>query len=335
MRRTLIAAALLCTMAARTAAQPTPMPQAELVAKLGGLLDSLTAAGQFSGVVSLSQKGTAVFERGYGEADRTRHIPNDTATAFNLGSINKIFTMIAVRQLAAEGKLALDSSLARAWPDYPNADVAKRVTIRQILQHTSGISGDIFEFAGHATATHNRQFFAAIVNTPLAFTPGSRNQYSNAGYVVLGALIEHLSGEDYYTYVQKHIFAPAGMSRTAHYAKDSLPPHTALGYTPGEEGAATAPLRPNQDLLPGRGSSAGGGYSTVGDLKRFLAALRAGTIPSGPPAGLGIAGGSPGVNAVVEGAMPGGYDLIVLTNLDPPAAERIVRRVREWMGARD
>lgn len=326
-----------------TSAQGTPptpaITQPELVARLGALLDSLTKAGQFSGVVSLSLSGAPVFERGYGEADRARHIANDTATAFNIGSINKIFTSIAIRQLALDGRLALDSTLAHAWPDYPNADVAKRITIRQLLQHTSGVTGDIFAVrgpGGRGDVRHNRDLFAGVVNNPLAFEPGSRNQYSNAGFVVLGALIEHVSGQDYYAYIQKHILSPAGMTRTGHFAKDSLPPHTALGYTRGDENAApTAPLRSNIDLLPGRGSAAGGGYSTVGDMKRFLAALRARSIFAGPPAGLGIAGGAPGLNAVVEGALPGGYDLVVMANLDPPAAERVARRVREWMGTRD
>ena len=314
------------------------MARVTLVRRLGALVDSLARAGQFSGVVSLSQRGTAVFERAYGEADRVVHTPNTLETAFNLGSINKLFTTIAVRQLAASGKLALDSTLARAWPDYPNRDVASRVTIRQILQHSSGIAGNIFEIPGLSAAQirHNRQVLAAISNTPLTFTPGAREQYSNAGYVVLGGLIERVSGEDYYAYVQRHIFAPAGMLRTGHFANDSLPPQTAIGYTRGGPGASsTAALTGNGGILPGRGTAAGGGYTTIGDLKRFLGALRKGTIADGPPSGIGIAGGSPGVNAVLEGEMPGEYDLIVLSNFDPPSAERIAQRVREWLGVRD
>ncbi len=314
------------------------MARVTLVRRLGALVDSLARAGQFSGVVSLMQRGTAVFERAYGEADRAAHTPNTLETAFNLGSINKLFTTIAVRQLAASGKLALDSTLARAWPDYPNRDVASRVTVRQILQHSSGITGNIFEVPGRSASQirHNRQVLAAIANTPLAFVPGAREQYSNAGYVVLGGLVERVSGEDYYTYVQRHIFAPAGMTRSGHFANDSLPPRTAIGYTRGGPGApSTAALSANGNILPGRGTAAGGGYTTAGDLKRFLAALRKGAIADGPPTGIGIAGGSPGVNAVLEGEMPGEYDLIVLSNFDPPSAERIAQRVREWLGVRD
>ncbi|MGI8402912.1 MAG: hypothetical protein ACR2NS_15105 [Gemmatimonadaceae bacterium] len=116
----------------------------------------------------------------------------------------------------------------------------------------------------------------------------------------------------------------------------SLPPNTAIGYTKGDEDApADAPVHPNVSELPGRGSSAGGGYSTAQDLMRFLKALRARRIANGPPSGLGIAGGSGGINAIVEGQLPGDYDLIVLSNLDPPAAERVSQFVRGWLGVED
>ena len=352
--RRLLLTILVAPIATRVAAQqvvpPQPAPAApapaigerELVARVRTLLDSLSRVDQFSGVISISKRGTPVFERAYGMADRARRMPNTVETAFNLGSINKLFTAIAVRQLAADGRLAVDSSLARAWPDFPDTGIARRVTIRQLLNHRSGVSGNIFAVPGVASqrdVRHNRQFLAAVINTPLAFPPGSRQQYSNAGFVVLGGLIERVSGEDYYAYVQRHIFAPAGMTRTGHFAVDSLPSRTAIGYTRGGgdepgEAARNTPLRPNTGDLPGRGSAAGGGYSTVGDLKRLLAALRAGKIAAGP-AGVGIAGGTGGVNAVVESGLPGGYDVIVLSNLDPPSAERISRQIATWLGARD
>jgi D-alanyl-D-alanine carboxypeptidase len=169
----------------------------------------------------------------------------------------------------------------------------------------------------------------------MQFEPGARNAYSNAGYVVLGLLVERLSGEDYYTCVRKHIFESAGMARSGSFAVDSLPPNTAIGYTRGDQDApADAPIHSNASDLPGRGSSAGGGYSTAQDLMKFLKALRERRIANGPPAGIGVAGGSGGINSVVEGDLPGGYDLIVLSNLDPPAAERVSQMVRGWLGVR-
>ena len=335
-------AALVAALPAPLRAQdprPAPLPEAELIRRLGAFLDSLAAKDEFSGVAVLARNGAPVFQRAYGMADRAAGRANTVKTAFNLGSINKIFTQIAVRQLAAQGKLDLDSTLATYWPDYPNAEVARRVTIRQLLRHTSGIGGNIFDPPASGDRRDIRRlsdFLPLFVHEPLQFEPGSRNAYSNAGYVVLGLLVERISGTSYYDYVAEHIYRLAGMTRTAHYAVDSLPPNTAIGYTRGEiDVPSTAPRRRNTAELPGRGSSAGGGYSTASDLVRFLAALRAGAIPAGPPAGVGIAGGTGGVNSVVEGALPGGYDLIVLTNLDPPAAERVARTVRGWLGVSD
>ena len=291
-------------------------------------IDSLAKNGDFSGVVLVARNGVPQFERAYGMADREAGRPNDLETAFNLGSINKFFTGIAIRQLSAAGKLNLDSSLARAWPDYPNQDVANRVTIRQILEHRAGIQGNIFG-APPGKTRHDvltlADYFQLFKDDPLAFEPGSRQQYSNAGYVVLGLVVERLSGESYYDYVRRHIFTPAGMTRTASWRVDSLPPNTAIGYT--SDGR-------NTDLLPGRGSSAGGGYSTAHDLLRLLNALREHKVANAPEAGMvGVAGGAPGINAVMEGDLAGGYDVVVLGNLSPPAAERVGRLIRDALRA--
>lgn len=298
-------------------------------------MDSLAKTGAFSGVVLVAHNGVPEFERAYGMADREANRPNNLETSFNLGSINKFFTQIAIRQLAAAGKLDLDSSLARAWPDYPNQDVAKRVTVRQILEMRSGIQGNIFAApAGAGKTRHDvvtlNDYFDLFKDQGLQFEPGSRQQYSNAGYIVLGLLIEKLSGENYFEYINKHIYEPAGMTQTGSWRIERWPSNTAIGYTRGGMDApADAPIRRNTDFLPGKGSSAGGGYSTAHDLLRFLNALRAHKVPAAPEAGqVGVAGGAPGLNAAMEGDLPGGYDVIVLANLDPPAAERVARLIR-------
>ena len=333
MKHTLIAALMA---AAPLAAQvrPAPIPEAELVKRIATTVDSLANLGEFSGVVLLAKNGAPVFEKAYGFADREAKRPNTVETAFNLGSINKLFTQIAIRQLATEGKLHLDSTLATYWPDYPNADVARKVTIRQMMSHRSGIGGDIFAAPPGKTrhaVRHNRDYLQLFVDRPLNFEPGTRQQYSNAGYVILGMLVERLSGTDYYRYVDERIYRPAGMTRTGHWPVDSLPANTAIGYTK-EDG----PIERNTAFLPGRGSSAGGGYSTAYDLMRFMMALRGKKVAAGPEAGsVGIAGGAGGLNGVLEGDLPGGYDLIVLANLDPPAAERASRIIRGWLGSDD
>jgi D-alanyl-D-alanine carboxypeptidase len=313
----------------------SPIAESALVAGIQRTLDSLASRGEFSGVVVLAKDSAMVFQHAYGMADRAARRANTIETAFNLGSINKVFTATAIRQLVIAGKLDLDSTVGRYWPDYPNAEVARRVTIRQLLNFRSGIGGDIFGIpaSGRRSSTRAlKDFLPLFVNQPLEFEPGSRDKYSNAGFVVLGLLVERLSGQDYYSYVRDHIYTPAGMTRTGHFAVDSLPANTAIGYT-RDEAAAGDSLRANSSLLPGRGSSAGGGYSTAQDLVRFLQAIRARRIPGSPPAGLGVAGGTSGVNATLDGQLPGGYDLIVLSNLDPPAAERVARAVRALLHA--
>ncbi len=344
--RSIIAAMLVAGSQLLGAQQPSPgrirqpgVSQPVLISRLSHSLDSLAGLGEFSGVALLARNGVPVFQRAYGMADREAGRRNNLETAFNIGSINKIFTQIAIMQLRDDGKLDLDSNLVKYWPDYPNQEVARKVTIRQLLRHTSGVGGNIF--AAPASGQRNdirtlESYLPLFVDAPMQFEPGTRTAYSNAGYVVLGLLIERLSGEDYYTYVQQHVFEPAGMTRTASYAVDSLPPNTAIGYTRGDETApAGVSLHRNSADLPGRGSSAGGGYSTVHDLLAFLQALRAHRIRSGPPAGLGAAGGSGGLNGDVEGDLPGCYDLIVLANHDPPAAERVADSVRKWLGVKD
>ena len=334
-------AVLLSLTATATAAaqQGAPLSEPDLVAALAAHLDSLAAADRFSGVVVLAKGDTRLFERPYGMADREAGRPNTLGTRFNLGSINKTFTATAIRQLLQAGKLALEDRLIRHLPDYPNRDVAVRVTIAQLLDHSSGIGGNIFTAppgGSRGDLRRNTDFIPLFAREPPQFEPGSRHEYSNAGYVVLGAVIERLSGVSYYDYVRTNIFEPAGMTATDSYARDSLPPNTAVGYTRGGPGGAqTGPMRRNTETLPGRGSAAGGGYSTAADLHRFTAALRAGHIRAGPPAGLGVAGGAPGINALLEAGIRGGYDLVVLANMDPPVAEEIGRQVRRWLGDED
>ncbi|MGI8496939.1 MAG: serine hydrolase domain-containing protein, partial [Gemmatimonadaceae bacterium] len=272
-RFALIGAALIATQATAQqtgGANPRGVPaEQEIVARLARTMDSLVARGEFSGVVLLARRAAPVFEHAYGYADRERKLPNTPETAFNLGSINKMFTATAVRQLVAAGKLSLDSTVATYWPDYPNARAAHQVTIRQLMEHRGGLGGNIFGEPAHGSRhdiRHNRDFVQLFAAESLAFVPGTRQAYSNAGYVVLGNIVERASGEDYYDYVRKHIYEPAGLTHTAHYAIDSLPANVAIGYMSHNERGDPIATHPNSELLPGRGSSAGGGYSTARDL---------------------------------------------------------------------
>jgi len=218
-------------------------------------------------------------------------------------------------------------------PD-PKADEGKaeKVTIRHLLSMTSGI-GDFFGARYEATPKDKirslRDYLPLFADRPLEFEPGTNNRYSNGGYVVLGLIIEKASGRDYYDYVRESIFKPCGMGDTDSYPRDAGVPNLALGYT-RREGAQGWTL--NHATLPGRGSSAGGGYSTTEDLLRYVRALREGKIVLPDSAsGLGIAGGAPGLNASLDWDPRSGDVVIVLTNLDPPAAVRTSRQIRSWL----
>jgi CubicO group peptidase (beta-lactamase class C family) len=314
-----------------------PDPKAnekELVAAVREFLEAETRADTFSGVVLVANQDRIVFHEAYGLADREKKIPNRRDTKFNLGSINKNFTRVAIHQLARLGKLGLDDKIAKFLPDYPNADAAGKVSIRQLLNMTSGI-GDFFGERFDATPKEKirtlQDYLPFFADLPLEFEPGTSNKYSNGGYIVLGLIIEKVTGLDYYTYVRENIYKPCGMTDTDAFARDADVPNLAHGYTREEEGA-TKPWVLNFATLPGRGSSAGGGYSTAPDLLKYVLALRDKKMYLPDAAnGLGIAGGAPGINSVIEWDTRSGYTVIVLTNFDPPTAGQASRRIVGWL----
>jgi D-alanyl-D-alanine carboxypeptidase len=310
------------------------MSQAEAVAAIKPYLDALVQKDLFSGTVLVARDSETLFLESYGMANKDFNVPNTTDTRYNIGSINKIFTQVALMQLRDAGKIDFTKTLRTYLPDYPS-DVADRITIQQLLQHSSGL-GDIFGPAYAAMPKDKLRklsdYLPLFVDKPLEFEPGSSNRYSNAGYVLLGLVIEKLSGLTYDDYVRTKIFAPLGMNDTAAYESDAIVPKRAVNYTRDEDGV----LRTNIHMRPGRGSSAGGGYSTVPDLLRFTRDARkvlsaeAFERMIGANPGVGWAGGSPGVNGVIE--LGDGYTVIVLANYDPPAAEEVSKNVRELLG---
>ncbi len=312
---------------------------AALVTAIGEYLRAESAADRFSGVVLVAKRGTPIFQEAYGMANKEQGIPNTPETRFNLGSINKSFTAVTIEQLAAEGKLSFDDTIGKFLPNYPNKEAAATVTVGQLLSMRSGIGdffGERFRSADRTKILSIKDYLPLFADKPLLFKPGTSTRYSNGGYVVLGAIIEAVTGQDYYGYVTKHLFIPAGMTHSGWFCKDSLGADVAVGYT-RPDSARGEPWRVNDDFLPGRGSSAGGGYSTAGDLLQYTKALGNPSIV--PPTfegskGLGIAGGTAGVNAALEYDTFSGYAIIVLSNYDPPAAERVARKIRSWLPAR-
>jgi len=314
---------------------PRPEPKkddAELAASIREYARRAVETGEFSGVILIARNGKPFFEEAFGEADREKKIPNRTSTKFNVGSIDKTFTGLAIRQLAAEKKLALDDKIGKYLPDYPNKDAAAKVTVRHLLEMTSGIGdffGDRYEAADKEKIRTLAEYLPLFADKPLEFEPGSANKYSNGGYVVLGLIIEKVAGTDYYAYVRDHIFKQAGMPDTGWSEKAAHLPGLAVGYV--REGNA---WKTNYDTLPGKGSSAGGGHSTARDLLNYTAALEKGIFgEAGEPerGGLGIAGGAPGLNAAVEWDPRQGVTIVVMANLSPPGATAMARQIRAWL----
>ncbi len=340
------------------AAQPVSPPA---IAAIQTELQRRAESDQFSGAVLVARGASTLLEAAYGFADRDKRIRNTPQTRFRFGSMGKMFTAVAVMQLVQGGKVNLADPLGKFLPDYPNADVAK-VTIEQLLTHTGG-TGDIFgpDFAEHRTELKELSDYVALYGTRgTLFTPGSRHEYSNYGFILLGRVIEVVSGLSYADYLTRNVFGPAQMNASGNQPEQPPIANLAVGYTRGPMRTPgpppDIPLRPADDFLPYRGTSAGGGYSTVGDLLRFADALSAHRLLNAklteamtaghvdtPRPGLryafgfeeetsadgvrriGHGGGAPGMNGVLWIFPQTQTVVVVLANLDPPAAMEVAR----------
>jgi CubicO group peptidase (beta-lactamase class C family) len=314
-------------------------------------IDELAKDERFSGAVLVTKSGKPILSEARGFADREKKIPNSLSTKYRIGSMNKMFTAVSVLQLVEAGKIKLDAPFGKYVTDYPNKEAASKVTIQQLLTHTGG-TGDIFgpQFQEHRKDLRSLQDYVNLYGKRgLEFEPGSRWEYSNYGFVLLGVVVERVSGKSYYDYVQQNVYAPAGMTSSGSLAEDETVANRSIGYT-SFGGSA---VHPNTDTLPYRGTSAGGGYSTVEDLQRFAAALTThkllnveytdllttgkvttprggkyafGFFDEGAESGgrhFGHGGGAPGMNGELQIYPQSGYVIAVLSNLDPPAASRV------------
>jgi D-alanyl-D-alanine carboxypeptidase len=326
------------------------LSQSELIAAARKEMEKEFTSDRLAGAALVLKDGKPILSEAFGFADREHKTPNTLNTRFRIGSMNKMFTAVATLQLAQAGKLELNDPIGKYLTDYPNKDVASKVTIHQLLTHTGG-TGDIFgpEFEAHRLELRSLQDYVKLYGQrELKFEPGSRWEYSNYGFVLLGAVIEKVSGQSYYDYVREHVYVPAGMTSTGSDPESQALPDRSIGYTKMDAGSQ---LKPNTDTLPYRGTSAGGGYSTVEDLARFATAIeqnkllnahytellttgKAGTPDNSYAYGFGDrkingtrcfghGGGAPGMNGDLEICPASGYVVAVLANMDPPAASRI------------
>lgn len=347
----------------RTVPRPAEFPVArltedELVKELRAKLEQAAAQDLFSGAMLIAHHGTPIFAAAYGKADREANIPNGLTTRFRMGSMNKMFTATAILQLVQAGKIKLDDPLGKYLTDYPNKDAATKVTIHQLLTHTAG-TGDIFgpEFSSRRLQLRTLGDYVTLYGRRnLRFAPGTKWEYSNFGFILLGVIVERVSGQSYYDYVRDHIFRPAKMTSSGSEPEDEAVPDRAKGYIRDGNG-----WKLNSETLPYRGTSAGGGYTTVEDLLRFANALTdhkllneqstelltTGKIDSGGGKyaygfednflggvrSFGHSGGAPGMNGDLRIFPQTEYVVIALANMET-AAQRATSWVSERLPAK-
>jgi CubicO group peptidase (beta-lactamase class C family) len=267
-------------------AAPAGPPPAALLP--GGAYDKfvsgLAAQDMFSGTVLLARHGKSVLVRSYHDADKAKHVPNQTDTSFYLASVTKFLTGAAVTQLAAQGKVDFYATLGTYLDGFPS-DIADHVTVHNLLTHTSGFPGNQKTGAPPSWPTPTAAFegtLALLRTQKLAFTPGTDYTYSNANYFLAGAIIAAASGQAYWDYMPQHIFGPAGMTNSGFYSAQQwlTDPRIAHNYGP------PVPNGQRQDITsqaaaaatPNGWNGAGGAFCSAPDLLHFALALTDGTL---------------------------------------------------------
>ena len=227
--------------------------------------------------VLVAQKGRIIYHKAFGMANLELGVPLRPDHVFRIGSVSKQFTAAAILQLMEQGKLSLDDDLTRFIPDYPT--MGKKITVEHLLTHTSGIKS-YTEMKEWTPEVHRKDFTpAALVdffkNQPMDFEPGTQYQYNNSGYILLGYIIEKVSGESYGAYISEHIFKPLGMHNSYYGDVEPVIRNRVAGYSRSGTGGAytnAAFLSMTQPY------AAGSLMSTVEDLYTWTKALHSGKV---------------------------------------------------------
>lgn len=301
----------------------------QITKELDVYVAKLVAADMLSGAVLVAKNGKPIFKRAYGL--NNSKTANSIDTKFDLASMSKMFTSVAVAQLVQQGKLSYGDSIGKLLPDYPNKQAAEKVTLHHLLTHTSGVA-DFLDKQEYQAARHGgknrfrtmQDWFPFFASDPLSFEAGAKNEYSNGNFIVAGAIIEKVTGRSYFDYVREHIFKPAGMVNTIFTVEN--------------------------------GNSSGGGLSTIGDLLKFDIALRqhkllsakytdiilTPKVDTGEGEGYGYgfeifqvngkrivghSGGTAEVDNKFDSYLDDGYTVIALTK--PHASKNVTRKLKE------
>jgi len=269
----LIACVIACAPGAPRSAVPSPTGASTLTptltpagARLDAYLSGLAQAGDLRASALVARGDAVLLSKGYGAADEASEAPNTAKTRFRIGSITKQFTAMAILILQEQGKLRVEDSLCQYLSECPQA--WRDITLRHLLTHTSGVPNytnfpDFPALIG--TPVTLDQLIARFRTQPLEFPPGARWSYSNSGYILLGSVIERVSGQSYSAFLQDHIFAPLGMRDTGYDTNSPPSPQHATGYLK----AHVQPVYIDMSEV----GPAGALYSTVEDLYRWDRAL--------------------------------------------------------------
>ena len=335
------------------------VPNEKIIEQAQDLVNTLCQNDTFSGTVLLAKGEEILFEKACGEASKRFHIQNNLDTKFNLGSMNKMFTAVAIMQLSEQGHLKLTDPISKYVDEsWLPKSITTKIQIHHLLSHTSGLGSYFNEKYWNSS----RQLFRKVADyKPLvqgdkpAFTPGKKFQYSNTGMLLLGVVIEKASKKDYFDYVRENIFKKAGMTHTDSYEMDQPVENLAIGYSPAKNNSYGWENNLYKHVI--KGGPAGGGFSTVRDLHRFAMALWSEQLVSkasmellwkdhskeGYGYGFGIqdgskdkvvghGGGFPGLNANLDIFLKNGYIIAVMSNYDraaSPLAQKLNKIIKK------
>ena len=241
--------------------------KAQTTNELDSIVKAFDKANFFHGVISVSKNGKVLLSKGYGLADAESRKMNDPSLAFQIGSVNKQFTAVAILKLQEEGKLNVQDKLSRYFPELPHSDM---ITLHHLLTHTSGLynytNDTTFWMREASFSSSKEKMISRFSGRPLDFEPGTKYNYSNSGYLLLGYIIEKVSGKPYEKYMRENIFNPLGMTHTGFDFTKPFP--KATGYYDNGTVFSKAMI-----VDSSASHAAGAMYSTLADLHKWVDAM--------------------------------------------------------------